>query len=49
MAAYYCQRSLTRASDFLPALSGVVTHMQAFGAGNYLAGIWENTLPQGLL
>ncbi|TLD22983.1 hypothetical protein PspLS_07044 [Pyricularia sp. CBS 133598] len=49
MATMYCQRSLTRASDFLPALSGIATHMQNFGAGNYLAGIWQSTLPQGLL
>jgi hypothetical protein len=45
----YHKRSLTYSADFLPALSGIVTHMQRFGAGDYLAGLWKNNLPDELL
>jgi hypothetical protein len=45
----YLQRSLTYKSDFLPALSGVVTRLQEFGAGEYLAGLWKVNLVYELL
>jgi hypothetical protein len=37
----YRSRSLTYSSDFLPALSGIVSRMQELGAGEYLAGLWR--------
>lgn len=40
----YMRRSLTFASDFLPALSGIITHLQERGLGRNLAGLWENIL-----
>jgi hypothetical protein len=45
----YHTRSLTHASDFLPAISGIATLLQRFGAGNYLAGLWEDILLDQLL
>ncbi|KAH7382366.1 heterokaryon incompatibility protein-domain-containing protein [Phaeosphaeria sp. MPI-PUGE-AT-0046c] len=45
----YHTRSLTHASDFLPALSGIVTHLQNFGAGEYLTGLWATKLHEQLL
>lgn len=43
------RRKLTEQADLLPALSGLAQQFQRHGAGTYLAGIWENDLPQGLL
>lgn len=40
----YLARQLTYSSDFFPALSGYITHLQNSGAGRYLAGIWERQL-----
>jgi hypothetical protein len=45
----YFHRSLTKLSDFLPALSGIVCRMQKFGAGEYLAGLWKESLLEDLL
>jgi hypothetical protein len=45
----YHQRSLTFGSDFLPALSGIVTRLQTFGAGDCLAGLWRTNLLDELL
>lgn len=42
-------RKITEQADLLPALSGLAHQFQRQGAGTYLAGIWENDLPQGLL
>lgn len=42
-------RKITEQADLLPALSGLAQQFQRRGAGAYLAGIWENDLPQGLL
>lgn len=42
-------RDITKEADLLPALSGLAHQFQRQGAGTYLAGIWENDLPQGLL
>jgi hypothetical protein len=49
VANQYHTRSLTHASDFLPALSGIATRLQKFGAGNYLAGLWQKHLIDQLL
>ncbi|KAF4959051.1 hypothetical protein FGADI_1929 [Fusarium gaditjirri] len=35
--------------DKLPALSGIAKRIQARFPQNYLAGIWESSIPQGLL
>tara|TARA_R110002003_G_scaffold1519_4_gene23194 strand:- start:1980 stop:3233 length:1254 start_codon:yes stop_codon:yes gene_type:complete len=45
----YHVRHLTVQSDFLPALSGIVTHIQNCGAGPNLAGLWQNHLLAELL
>lgn len=42
-------RKITKPSDILPALSGLAHQFQEHGAGPYLAGIWQNDLPRGLL
>ena len=46
----YCSTDITRESDKLPALSGLA---QAFSRANvlgkYIAGLWANDLPDGLL
>lgn len=41
--------AITKQSDQLPALSGIVQNMQRKGAGMYLAGLWQNNLPTNLL
>lgn len=43
------RRKITKQADLLPALSGLAQQFQSYGAGTYLAGIWQNDLPQGLL
>ncbi|KAF2996915.1 hypothetical protein E8E13_005939 [Curvularia kusanoi] len=45
----FSNRSITKLSDRLPALSGLAQHFQTHGAGPYLAGLWHNDLPRGLL
>ena len=35
--------------DILPALSGLAQHFEKHGAGRYLADLWLQDLPQGLL
>lgn len=49
ICAQYCARQLTYATDRLPALASIAKrmHIQELH-GNYLAGIWECTLPKGL-
>ncbi|KAH7183593.1 heterokaryon incompatibility protein-domain-containing protein [Fusarium flagelliforme] len=42
-------RSLTKPQDLLPCLSGIAQHFQDSGAGAYLAGLWRDDLPMGLL
>jgi len=42
-------RSLTFGSDFLPSLSGIITHLQKCGAGECLAGLWKNKIFDELL
>jgi hypothetical protein len=41
--------AITKQSDQLPALSGIVQNMQQKGAGRYLAGLWQNNLLTDLL
>ncbi|KAF4944055.1 hypothetical protein FSARC_14775 [Fusarium sarcochroum] len=43
------QRCIMNPQDTLPCLSGLARHFQEAGAGNYLAGLWYNDLPLGLL
>lgn len=40
----YLSRSLTVASDCLPALRGIITHLQNQGLGRNFAGLWEDAL-----
>jgi hypothetical protein len=42
-------RSLTYSSDFLHAMSGLVSRMQELGAGEYLAGLWRAQLINEIL
>ncbi|KIW13925.1 hypothetical protein PV08_06706 [Exophiala spinifera] len=49
IVAEYSVRSLAYDSDRLPALSGIAGQMHSREMGRYLAGIWENSLPQALL
>jgi hypothetical protein len=42
-------RKLTFASDISLALSGIVTYLRRFGAGEYLARIWKDSLLEDLL
>ena len=48
MIMEYRSLNLTRVSDLLPALSGIVNEMQPFRKGRYLAGLWEDTLVSDL-
>jgi hypothetical protein len=48
----YTRSNLTRTSDKLIALSGMARHIaqtMQMAASDYLAGIWKDSLPQGLL
>lgn len=49
IVAEYSVRSLAYDSDRLPALSGIAGQIHLPEMGRYLAGIWENSLPQALL
>ncbi|KAK8005595.1 hypothetical protein PG990_011632 [Apiospora arundinis] len=42
-------RGITKPEDILPCLSGIAQHFQNSGAGLYLAGLWHDDLPLGLL
>ena len=42
-------RKLTEPQDLLPCLSGIAQRFQNSGAGSYLAGLWNEDLPMGLL
>lgn len=49
VSAYSCRR-LTKEGDVLPALSGLARKFGETGElGNYIAGLWTNDLPGGLL
>jgi hypothetical protein len=49
MIQQYSQRSLTYASDKLPAFSGISSQLQAVVGGTYLAGVWSSDIVVGLL
>lgn len=40
----YTSLGLTRISDLLPALGGIALEMADFRRGQYLAGLWEDSL-----
>lgn len=44
----YGPRKLTRASDKLPAISGIASLYEENIGGEYLAGLWKNNLIEGL-
>jgi hypothetical protein len=45
----YAQRSLFASSDKLPALAGLANQFQQLTGATYLAGLWHEELPLGLL
>jgi hypothetical protein len=49
LAAAFSLRKLTRASDKLPAISGMALKMQEIVGSDYLAGVWENNLVEEIL
>lgn len=49
MVQSYSQRQLTYDLDKLPAFSGMVSRLQPFVGGEYLAGVWESDFRNGLL
>jgi hypothetical protein len=49
MVQQYSQRSLTYASDKLPAFSGISSQLQSVVGGTYIAGIWTSHITTGLL
>ncbi|KAJ9643715.1 hypothetical protein H2204_001860 [Knufia peltigerae] len=44
----YTARSLFADADRLPALSGIAGRFHLPGMGRYLAGLWENSMPESL-
>lgn len=44
----YSALHLTKATDRLPALSGLASHMQSATGGRYLAGLWHEDVLRGL-
>ena len=48
LAREYSKLALTKPTDRLPALSGVVAQVDKGLLGNYLAGLWKNCLPYWL-
>jgi hypothetical protein len=49
MVEQYSQRSLTYASDKLPAFSGISSQLQSVAGGTYIAGLWTSHITIGLL
>ncbi|KAK1749673.1 heterokaryon incompatibility protein-domain-containing protein [Echria macrotheca] len=49
LVSEYLQLDLTYETDRLPALSGLAARFAHPELGTYLAGLWEATLPEGLL
>ncbi|KAK0616221.1 heterokaryon incompatibility protein-domain-containing protein [Immersiella caudata] len=45
----FTKRSLTVDTDTLPAISGVAQALDSHIDGEYLAGVWSNDIPNGLL
>ncbi|RFN51739.1 het-domain-containing protein [Fusarium flagelliforme] len=48
LVGYYSRRELTFLLDQLPALSGVASRVYEVTTSQYLAGIWEDSLPVSL-
>ena len=44
----YSTRALSQASDRLPAISGIAHERHRLRGGHYVAGLWEEDLPQAL-
>ncbi|KAL9115853.1 MAG: hypothetical protein Q9227_000221 [Pyrenula ochraceoflavens] len=49
LVAEYSAKSISRSSDWLPALAGLASIWHEAGAGHYLAGIWSQDLLRSLL
>jgi len=49
LMAHYSKRNITYESDRLPAISGIVQHFRAKGAGEYLAGMWREDILESLM
>ncbi|KUJ08396.1 uncharacterized protein LY89DRAFT_788806 [Mollisia scopiformis] len=49
MLSQYSGRTFTCGEEVLLAISGLASQMQKHGAGQYIAGLWKNDLPQNLL
>lgn len=45
----FTARGITRASDKLPALSGLASVLEEMSGDRYVAGLWQSHLPLGLL
>ncbi|KAF2872192.1 heterokaryon incompatibility protein-domain-containing protein [Massariosphaeria phaeospora] len=48
MLSFYYPRELTKSSDKLPALSGIVRLIEGQTADKYVAGLWRSQLIEGL-
>lgn len=46
---FYTERLLTNRQDKLPAIGGLARRFQKHLGGEYVAGLWRDFLPQGLL
>jgi hypothetical protein len=49
MVETYTKRNLTNTTDKLPALSGVAKRFAALSKDSYVAGLWTNDLPAGMM
>ncbi|KAL8673381.1 MAG: hypothetical protein Q9168_002207 [Polycauliona sp. 1 TL-2023] len=49
LLVHYTAKKLTKATDILPALSGIASKIQQSSGDIYLAGLWKNDLRAGLL
>ena len=49
LVSAYSSKSITRASDWLPALGGLASKLSVLGTGSYFAGLWADDLLRGLL
>ena len=49
LVSEYSEKSITRYSDWLPALAGLASKWFCSDTGRYLAGIWTDDLPRSLL
>lgn len=49
IAAEYSSLSITRSSDWLPALAGMASKWESAATGPYMAGLWSQDILRGLL